>query len=150
MTARAGTGAGPGGDPVRTRLAAAAAVSLTVGAGPGLRAVTPGAVAEYGGDALYTLLTVVPLVPATPRVAPLQAGTVALSLGWGIGFPQLSGLPVEFSRHGTAARPVLGSAFGAPDPVRCAVGAVVGRFAPAGRVVPGRGSGSGPGDRGSS
>ncbi len=53
----------------RTRLAAAAAALVTVGAGLGLRAVATGDVAKYGGDALYTLL-ILTLVVLLARVPP--------------------------------------------------------------------------------
>ncbi|MEV6409855.1 hypothetical protein AB0M58_44370, partial [Streptomyces bobili] len=43
-------------DRAGTRLAAAGAAVVTIGAGLGLRAATAGNVAKYGGDALYTAL----------------------------------------------------------------------------------------------
>lgn len=57
-------------DPFRTRLTAATAAVITVGAGLGLRAVAEGSVAKYGGDALYTVLLVTLVVLAAPRVTP--------------------------------------------------------------------------------
>ncbi|WP_217144536.1 DUF2809 domain-containing protein [Streptomyces sp. AC627_RSS907] len=128
MTPPSGTRAALDADPARTRLTAAAAALVTVGAGLGLRATAGGEVAKYGGDALYTLLLSVLVVLVAPRVAPLTAGGVALAVSWGVEFLQLSDLPAELSRHSTAARLVLGSTFNAPDLFWYAVGAVAGRL----------------------
>lgn len=120
------TRARPGGDPVRARLAAAVAAALTVGAGTGLRAVSEGAVAKYGGDALYTLLVLALVVLAAPRVTPWKAGGIALAVSWGVEFLQLTDLPAALSRQSTPARLVLGSTFNAPDLLWYAVGAAAG------------------------
>ena len=110
----------------RTRATAAVAALVTVGAGLGLRAVTTGDVAKYGGDALYTLLILSLVVLAAPRATPLKAAGVALSVSWGVEFLQLSGLPADLSRHSTAARLILGSTFNAPDLFWYVIGAIAG------------------------
>ena len=117
-----------GGDTARTRLAAAVAALLTVGAGLGLRATASGDVAKYGGDALYTLLLVALAVVVAPRLTPSRAAAVALAVSWAVEFSQLTGLPAELSRRSTVARLVLGSTFNAPDLLWYAAGAAVGRL----------------------
>ncbi|OSC71588.1 hypothetical protein B5181_06050, partial [Streptomyces sp. 4F] len=62
----------------RIRLQAAAAALSTVGAGLGLRAVTAGDVAKYGGDSLYTLLIFSPVFLAAPRGTAAKAAAIAL------------------------------------------------------------------------
>jgi hypothetical protein len=114
------------GDPARVRLAAGAAALVVVGAGTGLRAVSEGDVAKYGGDALYTLLIFALAVLAAPRTRPWKAAGVALAASWGVEFLQLTDLPAELSRQSTAARLVLGSTFNAPDLLWYAVGAAAG------------------------
>ncbi|MFE0804580.1 DUF2809 domain-containing protein [Streptomyces sp. NPDC058812] len=99
---------------------------MIVGAGTGLRAVASGDVAEYGGDALYTLLASALVVLVAPRVKPLRAATIALAVSRGVEFSQLSDLPADLSRKSTAARRVLGSTFDAPDLFWYAVGAASG------------------------
>ncbi|MEZ3180724.1 DUF2809 domain-containing protein [Streptomyces pimonensis] len=126
----------PGSGPARTRVAAAVAALVTVGAGLGLRAVAAGNVAKYGGDALYTLLIFALVVLVAPRVTPSKAAGVALAVSWGVEFLQLTGLPAELSRHSTAARLVLGSTFNAPDLFWYAVGAIAGWLVARGRAVP--------------
>ncbi|MFJ1808756.1 MULTISPECIES: DUF2809 domain-containing protein [unclassified Streptomyces] len=113
-------------DPVRTRLAAAGAAVVTVGAGLGLRAVAAGDVAKYGGDALYTLMLLTLVVLVAPRVTPPTAAGSALALSWAVEFLQLSGLPAELSQRSTLARLVLGSTFNPPDLFWYAVGAAAG------------------------
>ncbi|MFE2276485.1 DUF2809 domain-containing protein [Streptomyces sp. NPDC059454] len=129
-------GTRPGGDPARTRVAAAVAALMTVGAGLGLRAVAAGDVAEYGGDALYTLLIFTLVVLVAPRVTPPRAAAVALAVSWGVEFLQLTGVPAELSRHSTAARLVLGSTFDAPDLFWYTIGAIAGLLVARGRTVP--------------
>ncbi|MFJ5219380.1 DUF2809 domain-containing protein [Streptomyces sp. NPDC088354] len=109
-----------------TRLVAAGAAVLTVGAGLGLRAVAAGSAAKYGGDALYTLLLVALAVLVAPRIRPLVAAGSALALSWAVEFLQLSHVPAELAARSTAARLVLGSTFNAPDLFWYAVGAAVG------------------------
>ncbi|MER7191533.1 DUF2809 domain-containing protein [Streptomyces flaveolus] len=116
------------GDPLRIRLAAGVAALAIVGAGTGIRAVSEGAVAKYGGDALYTLLVFALVVLAAPRTAPWKAAAVALAVSWGVEFLQLTGLPAALSRQSTAARLVLGSTYNAPDLLWYAVGAAAGWF----------------------
>ncbi|MFD5624347.1 DUF2809 domain-containing protein [Streptomyces yangpuensis] len=110
----------------RIRLVAAAAAVLTVGAGLGLRALAAGSVAEYGGDALYTVLLVALVVMVVPRWTPLRAAGTALAASWAVELFQLSPLPAELSRHSVAARLVLGSTFNAPDLFWYVVGAAGG------------------------
>ncbi|OKK03059.1 ribosomal maturation YjgA family protein [Streptomyces sp. CB02400] len=126
----------PGSDPARTRVAAAVAALVTVGAGLGLRAVATGDVAKYGGDALYTLLIFALVVLVAPRTTPARAAGVALAVSWGIEFLQLTGVPAELSRHSTAARLVLGSTFNAPDLFWYMIGAITGWLLARGRAVP--------------
>ena len=115
-------------DAVRGRLAAGAAALVVTGAGLALRSTAAGDVAEYGGDALYTLLVLALVLLAAPRTARLWACAVALALSWGVEFLQLTGLPAELSRRSTAARWVLGSTFDAPDLLWYTVGAACGRL----------------------
>ncbi|MFE8952685.1 DUF2809 domain-containing protein [Streptomyces althioticus] len=112
----------------RTRLLAAVAALLTVGAGLGLRAVATGDVAKYGGDALYTLLILALVVLVAPRSTPARASGIALAVSWAVELLQLTGLPAELSVRSTAARLVLGSTFNAPDLFWYAVGACAGRL----------------------
>ncbi|MET8542999.1 DUF2809 domain-containing protein [Kitasatospora sp. NPDC004799] len=107
----------------RTRLAAAAAVVLTVPAGLGVRAVVGGDVAKYAGDALYTVLLYALLVLAAPRVRPGRAAVLAAALSWAVELFQLTGLPDAWARHSTLARLVLGSTFNPPDLLWYLVGA---------------------------
>ncbi|MFE2540920.1 ribosomal maturation YjgA family protein [Actinacidiphila glaucinigra] len=114
-------------DPVRTtRLVAAAAAVLTVGAGLALRAVADGDVAKYGGDALYTVLLLALVVLAAPRLTPLTAAATALAASWAIEFLQLTDIPAALSERSVVARLVLGSTFNAPDLFWYATGAAAG------------------------
>ncbi len=113
----------------RTRLLAAVAALVTVGAGLGLRAVATGDVAKYGGDALYTLLILTLVVVLAPRSAPARAAGIALAVSWAVELLQLTGLPAGLSARSTAARLVLGSTFNAPDLFWYAVGACAGWLA---------------------
>ncbi|WP_327739266.1 DUF2809 domain-containing protein [Streptomyces nojiriensis] len=113
----------PAPDLRRTRLVAAGAAMVTVGAGLGLRAVTAGSAAKYGGDALYTVLLLTLVVLVAPRLTPLRAAGTALAASWAVEFLQLTAVPAELSRHSTVARLVLGSTFNAPDLFWYAVGA---------------------------
>ncbi|KOV30055.1 DUF2809 domain-containing protein [Streptomyces caelestis] len=126
----------PGGDPARTRVAAAVAALVTVGAGLGLRAVATGDVAKYGGDALYTLLIFALVVLVAPRTTPPRAAAVALAVSWAVEFLQLTGVPAELSRHSVAARLVLGSTFNAPDLFWYVIGAIAGWLVARGRAAP--------------
>ncbi|MET9330537.1 DUF2809 domain-containing protein [Streptomyces cellulosae] len=110
----------------RTRLLAAVAALLTVGAGLGLRAVTTGDVAKYGGDALYTLLILTLVVLLAPRSTPARAAGIALAVSWAVELFQLTGVPADLSARSTAARLVLGSTFNAPDLFWYAAGASAG------------------------
>ncbi|MEU2630508.1 MULTISPECIES: DUF2809 domain-containing protein [Kitasatospora] len=105
------------------RWGAALAGVLTVVAGLGLRAVGSGAVAKYGGDALYTVLVYVLVVMVAPRIRPGRAAGVALLLSWCVEFFQMTGLPARWSAESTVARLVLGSTFNVPDLFWYAVGA---------------------------
>ncbi|KEG38152.1 DUF2809 domain-containing protein [Streptomyces althioticus] len=113
----------------RTRLLAAVAALVTVGAGLGLRAVATGDVAKYGGDALYTLMIVTLVVLLAPRSTPARAAGIALAVSWAVELLQLTGLPAELSARSTAARLVLGSTFNAPDLLWYVVGASAGWLA---------------------
>ncbi len=113
----------------RTRLLAAVAALVTVGAGLGLRAVATGDVAKYGGDALYTLLILTLVVVLAPRSTPARAAGIALAVSWAVELLQLTGLPAGLSARSTAARLVLGSTFNAPDLFWYAVGACAGWLA---------------------
>ncbi|MFE5601737.1 DUF2809 domain-containing protein [Streptomyces coelicoflavus] len=115
--------------PARTRLAAAVAAVVIVGAGLALRAVAAGEVAKYGGDALYTLLLFALVLVAAPRTAPGKAAGLALAVSWAVEFLQLTGGPAYLAGQSTAARLVLGSTFNAPDLFWYAVGALTGRLA---------------------
>ncbi|MFE2438648.1 DUF2809 domain-containing protein, partial [Streptomyces sp. NPDC059409] len=80
-------------DPTRTRLAAAGAAAVIVGAGLTLRAVATGEVAKYGGDALYTLLLFALVLVVAPGTAPIRAAALALAVSWGVEFLQLTDGP---------------------------------------------------------
>lgn len=121
-----GAGGLMGTGPVGTRLAAAGAAVVIVGAGLGLRAVATGSVAKYGGDALYTLLLLTLVVLVAPRVSPLVAAGSALALSWAVEFFQLSDVPAELSERSAVARLVLGSTFNPPDLFWYAFGAAAG------------------------
>ncbi|MEU0852259.1 DUF2809 domain-containing protein [Streptomyces flaveolus] len=126
MTRTPRTRASVGGNPLRIRLAAGTAAMVIVGAGTGIRAVSEGEVAKYGGDALYTLLLLALVVLVAPRTTPWKAAAVALAVSWGVEFLQLTDLPAALSRRSTAARLVLGSTFNAPDLLWYTVGAAAG------------------------
>ncbi|MCL7382062.1 DUF2809 domain-containing protein [Streptomyces sp. 35G-GA-8] len=114
------------GSLVRTRLVAGGAALVTVGAGLGIRGVGAGtgAVAKYGGDALYTVLVYTLVVLVAPRVRPLVAGAVALGFSWAVELLQLTSVPAELAARSVLARLVLGSTFNAPDLLWYAVGAL--------------------------
>lgn len=113
-------------DRVKTRLTAAGAAVLTVGAGLGLRTVAAGNVAKYGGDALYTVLLLTLVVLVVPRVTPLMAAGSALAVSCAVEFLQLSEIPAELAERSTLARLVLGSTFNAPDLLWYGAGAAAG------------------------
>ncbi|MFE4368770.1 DUF2809 domain-containing protein [Streptomyces sp. NPDC056835] len=114
------------GSLARTRLLAGGAAVMTVGAGLGIRGVGAGtgAVAKYGGDALYTVLVYTLVVLVAPRVRPLAAGAVALGFSWAVEVLQLTSVPAELAARSVLARLVLGSTFNAPDLLWYAVGAL--------------------------
>ncbi|WP_399894801.1 DUF2809 domain-containing protein [Streptomyces sp. BBFR51] len=126
MDSTCGTRTDAHGDPTRTRLAAAVASAVIVGAGLALRAAAAGDVAKYGGDALYTLLVLALVFVVAPSTSPAKAAGAALAVSWGVEFLQLTDLPAHLARQSTAARLVLGSTFNAPDLFWYAVGAVAG------------------------
>ncbi|QIP83657.1 DUF2809 domain-containing protein [Streptomyces sp. Tu 2975] len=117
------------GGPVCTRPAAAAAAIVAVVVGLGIRAMAPGSVAKYAGDALYTVLILALVVLVAPRSRPLAAAGAALAFSWAVEFLQLTGAPAELSGRSVVARLVLGSTFNPPDLLWYAVGAVVGGLA---------------------
>ncbi|MBT3149429.1 DUF2809 domain-containing protein [Streptomyces sp. CHD11] len=123
-------------DPMRRRLAAAAATPAVIGAGLGLRAVATGDVAKYGGSALYTLLMTALVVLVAPRATPARAAGMALAVSWGVEFLQLTGVPAELARHSAVARLVLGSTFNAPDLLWYAAGAAAGWLVMRGCAAP--------------
>ncbi|MFE7567912.1 DUF2809 domain-containing protein [Streptomyces sp. NPDC057539] len=124
------------GSLVRTRLVAGGAALVTVGAGLGIRGVGAGtgAVAKYGGDALYTVLVYTLVVLVAPRVRPLVAGAVALGFSWAVELLQLTSVPAELAARSVLARLVLGSTFNAPDLLWYAVGALCAGLVHAGMV----------------
>ncbi|MGW0940502.1 ribosomal maturation YjgA family protein [Streptomyces sp. NPDC002666] len=107
----------------RARGVAAGAAVLTVAAGLGVRTVADGAVAEYAGDALYTVLVCALVALCAPRARPLAVAGAGLGISWAVEFFQLTGVPAELSERSAAARLVLGSTFNAPDLLRYTVGA---------------------------
>ncbi|MGW6599460.1 ribosomal maturation YjgA family protein [Streptomyces sp. NPDC055036] len=133
------------GSLVRTRLVAGGAALVTVGAGLGIRGVGAGtgAVAKYGGDALYTVLVYTLVVLVAPRVRPLVAGAVALGFSWAVELLQLTSVPAELAARSVLARLVLGSTFNAPDLLWYAVGALCAGLVHAGMVR--RGAARSPG-----
>ncbi|GAA3161269.1 hypothetical protein GCM10010466_60250 [Planomonospora alba] len=110
-------------DALRSRLPAALAAVTTVAAGLTLRAAADGWFAEYGGDALYTVLVHALVVTALPRVAPVRAAAGALAFSWAVELAQLTPVPAALAEVSVAARLVLGSTFGAADLAAYAAGA---------------------------
>ncbi|GIG67895.1 ribosomal maturation YjgA family protein [Phytomonospora endophytica] len=110
---------------MRIRLPYAVAAVVTVALGLGLRTTMDGAVAKYGGDALYTLLVFWLVLVLAPRTRGLVAGAIACGLSWAVEFFQLTPIPAELSGN-PLARLVLGSTFNAPDLFWYAVGAALG------------------------
>ncbi|MFJ9344109.1 DUF2809 domain-containing protein [Streptomyces sp. NPDC101733] len=105
------------------------AAAVTVGAGLGIRSVTGGDIAKYGGDALYTVLLLTLVLLLAPRTKPSRAAAMALAASWAIEFLQLGPWPAELARHNVVARLVLGSTFNAPDLFWYVVGAAAGWLA---------------------
>ncbi|MEN3360806.1 MAG: hypothetical protein V7637_4788 [Mycobacteriales bacterium] len=97
------------------RLPALAVVAVVLAAGLSIRAATGGAVAKYGGVALYGALVYAIVVCVAPRVPPGVAGATALALCWAIEFAQLTPVPAALSARSGVARLVLGSTFNPPD-----------------------------------
>ncbi|WP_051945346.1 ribosomal maturation YjgA family protein [Streptacidiphilus rugosus] len=108
-----------------TRLAAAGAAAVTIGAGLGIRAVASNAVTKYAGDALYTVMVYTLIVLVAPRAKPRWVAGGALAFSTAVEFFKLSGVPGDLGRHSTAARLVLGTTFNPPNLCWYAVGAVV-------------------------
>jgi hypothetical protein len=100
-------------------LAAAAAILL---AGLAVRWLAGGAVAKYGGVALYAALVHALVVVAAPRITPWRAGVLALAFCWAVELTQLTPGPAALSRRSLLARLVLGSTFNPPDLAWYAVG----------------------------
>lgn len=107
----------------RTRLVACTVAGVTVAAGLGIRVVTAGDVAKYGGVALYTVLVYVLCVLVAPRVRPVVAGCGALAFSWVVELVQLTGVTAGPAEHSGVVRLVLGSTFNAPDLLWYALGA---------------------------
>jgi len=99
----------------RTRIAALVAAILILAAGLGVRAVTTGAFAKYGGVALYAALVYTLVVLLVPRWRPLWTGLVAVGFCWLVEFAQLTPYPADLSARSGLARLVLGSTFHPPD-----------------------------------
>ncbi|WP_051715360.1 ribosomal maturation YjgA family protein [Streptomyces bikiniensis] len=113
-------------DRVRTRLWAGGAALVVVAVGLGVRSTGSGAVAEYPGDALYTVLVLALVVLLAPRVRAGVAAGTALGFSCAVELFQLSGVPAELAAHSVLARLVFGTSFNAPDLFWYAVGAVFG------------------------
>nr|WP_260408570.1 DUF2809 domain-containing protein [Planomonospora venezuelensis] len=90
-----------------------------------MRAVAGGWFAEYGGDALYTVLVHTLIVFVLPRVAPVRAAAGALAFSWAVELAQLTPVPAALSEASVLARLVLGSTFGAADLVAYTAGAAL-------------------------
>ncbi|HEY1179649.1 MAG TPA: DUF2809 domain-containing protein [Phytomonospora sp.] len=110
---------------MRARLPYAGAAVLTVALGLLMRSTMDGAVAKYGGDALYTLLIFWLVLVLAPRLNAFAAGAVAAAFSWAVEFFQLTPIPAELSGN-PLARLVLGSTFNAPDLVWYLAGAAAG------------------------
>ncbi|MET8628027.1 DUF2809 domain-containing protein [Kitasatospora sp. NPDC004669] len=105
------------------RLPAAAAATLTVVAGLGVRAAVDGDVAKYAGDALYTVLVYTLVVLVAPTVRPVRAALVAAAVSWAVELFQATGLPDAWGRRSGLVHLVLGSTFNPPDLAWYLVGA---------------------------
>jgi hypothetical protein len=108
-----------------TRLAAVLAALVVLLSGLAVRAATTGAVAKYGGVALYAVLVYTLVLIVAPRTVPVRAGVVALGACWAVELAQLTPYPAALSARSTLARLVLGSTFNAPDLAWYAVGIAV-------------------------
>ncbi|MEU2667762.1 DUF2809 domain-containing protein [Streptomyces sp. NPDC007164] len=108
---------------LRVRAVAAGAAALTVLAGLGVRAFTGGDLAEYAGDALYTVLICALAAVIAPGARPVVRAGAGLAFSWAVELLQLTGVPADLSRHSAVARLVLGSTFNAPDLFWYVVGA---------------------------
>jgi hypothetical protein len=109
----------------RTRIAAAGAAVLTIGAGLGIKAITTDEVTKYAGDALYTVMVYALIVLVAPRARQPWVAAGALAFCAAVEFFKLSGVPADLARHSTAARLVLGTTFNPPNLCWYAAGALV-------------------------
>jgi Protein of unknown function (DUF2809) len=107
------------------RLPALAVVAVVLLAGLAVRSGTGGAVAKYGGVALYGALVYAIVVCVAPRLRPGVAGVSALALCWAIELAQLTPAPAALSARSRLARLVVGSTFNPPDLAWYAVGIAV-------------------------
>lgn len=111
------------------RLPVLLAAVVVTAAGLAVRAFTGGALAKYGGVALYACLVYVIVLLFAPRARPWLVAPVALGVCWAIEFAQLTPVPAALSERGVLLRLVFGTTFNPPDLLWYAVG-VAAAFAP--------------------
>lgn len=102
------------------------AVLVVLMAGLGVRVFTEGWFAKYAGVALYTTLLYTLIVLVLPRVRPVIAGLIALSVSWAVEFAQLTAAPSALSAAHPLLRLVLGTTFSPADLPAYAVGTILG------------------------
>ena len=100
---------------LRPRLPVATALVLVCIAGPVFRALTDGAVAKVGGDALYAVAVHLLVLLIRPATRPGTAAALTAGICWLVEFAQLTPFPAWASQRSIVARLVLGSTFQAAD-----------------------------------
>ena len=108
---------------VHRRAGAAAAAVLTVAAGLALRGFAGGALAKYGGVALWAALVYALVVVLRPRARPGMVATVALAISFAVELFQLTPYPAALAARHPLFHLVLGEMFHAPDLLAYALGA---------------------------
>lgn len=97
------------------RAGAAAAAVLTVAAGLALRRLAGGALAKYGGVALWATLVYALLVVLRPRARPGVVAAVTLAISFAVELFQLTPYPAALAARHPFFHLVLGETFHAPD-----------------------------------
>ena len=103
------------GQPTRARLAAIAAALVVTAAGLVLRRGVDGAVAKYGGVALWAALVYCLVVVVAPTSLAPRAAMAALAVSWAVELAQLTPVPAWLSSKHVVLRLVFGTTFHWPD-----------------------------------
>jgi len=111
---------------ITSRLPAIGAGVLVVAAGLGARYGLTGLWAKYLGVTLWSTCAYVLVVLVKPSIRTGPAATVALAIGWGVEFAQLSPLPAYLSSKHLLLRWIFGADFSAWDLPAYAVGVAIG------------------------